>query len=178
MTPKVSIMGTTLHTTTIQTLPPTRQSLPVQPASAVYPRVPAVMVWLAAAITLAVVASRWVELESGAHLMLVWLLLWAMVGLSFLMLAGTVQRMVRRAQASWRTWAQARAEAADWHLAMRDHRVSADLEVLQHRSNPKAVEAFVIYAAHGAQTESTSTAVQHDRRSLTAHVSTWANQNL
>ncbi|MFM1907880.1 MAG: hypothetical protein RLZZ591_1557 [Pseudomonadota bacterium] len=160
-------MGTTLHTTTIQTLPPTRHSLPVQPASAVYPRVPAVMVWLAAAIALAVLASRWIDLESGLHLMLVWLFLWAIVGSSFLLLAGTVQRMVRRAQASWMTWAQARAEAADWHLAMSDHRVSADLEVLQHRTFVKAVEAGAFNADQDVRPESGTPAVQHFRRSLT-----------
>ena len=131
-------MGTTLHTDIIQNLPAGRRSLPAQRASAVYPRVPAVMVWWVAAITLAVLANRWIDLESGVHLMLVWLSLWAVVGMSFLLLAGTLQRMAHRAQSSWMRWKQGRADAADWRLAMRDHRMSADLAVLQHRTTPQA----------------------------------------
>ncbi len=133
-------MGTTFNSIAVQNLPQTRRGLPAQGASAAYPRVPAVMVWLASAITLGVVASRWIDLESGVHLMLVWIFLWAIVGLSFLLLAGTVQRMAQRAQAGWAQWAQQRAEAADWAVAMRDHRVSADLNALHtHMSSRSSV---------------------------------------
>ncbi|MFM2036140.1 MAG: hypothetical protein RL459_1405, partial [Pseudomonadota bacterium] len=130
MTPQVSIMETTVNSIAVQNLAQTHRGSPAQRASAAYPRVPAVMMWLASAIALAVMASRWIDLESSAHLILVWLLLWAIVGSSFLLLAGTVQRMAQRAQAGWAQWAQQRAEAADWAVAMRDHRVSADLLAL------------------------------------------------
>ena len=167
MTPEVSIMGTTLHTTTIHTLPPLRSNTPARRASAAYPRVPAVMLWLASAITLAVVANRWIDLESGTHLMLVWLLLWAVVGSSFLLLAGTVQRMARRGQAGWTHWARQRAEAADWARAMRDRRTSADLLALHTHMSSQSAMSGAQKDSHGTRSGSMPLSTAPLRRSLT-----------
>jgi hypothetical protein len=98
---------------------------------------------LAAAIaTLIVVADQVIDTWADGHLMLAWVLLWAVVFAGLALFADSARTLARRgivALDSWsRSMAEARAEMRLWQMARRDPRLMSDLMAARDRADQAA----------------------------------------
>jgi hypothetical protein len=94
---------------------------------------------LAAAIaTLIVVADQVIDTWADGHLMLAWVLLWAVVFAGLALFADSARQLARRTVASLDSWsrslAEARAEMRLWDLARHDPRLMSDLMAARDRA--------------------------------------------
>ena len=94
---------------------------------------------LAAAIaTLIVVADQVIDAWADGHLMLAWVLLWAVVFAGLALFADSARRIARRGMVALDTWsrslAEARAEMRLWEMARRDPRLMSDLMAARDRA--------------------------------------------
>jgi len=90
------------------------------------------LLFLAALVSLLVVlADRFVSTWADQHLLLGWVLLWAVIFAGLALFAGTASSLAARAIRGLDGWsrsqAQARAESRLWDIARSDPRVMADL---------------------------------------------------
>lgn len=98
---------------------------------------------LAAAIaTLIVVADQVIDTWADGHLMLAWVLLWAVVFAGLALFADSARRLARRGMLALDSWsrslAEARAEMRLWEMARRDPRLMSDLMAARDRSDQAA----------------------------------------
>lgn len=94
---------------------------------------------LAAAIaTLIVVADQLIDTWADGHLMLAWVLLWALVFAGLALFADSARRVARRAVAALDDWsrslAEARADMRLWEMARHDPRLMKDLMAARDRA--------------------------------------------
>lgn len=94
---------------------------------------------LAAAIaTLIVVADQVIDTWADGHLMLAWVLLWAVVFAGLALFADSARRLARRAMVSLDSWsrslAEARAEMRLWDMARHDPRLMGELVAARDRA--------------------------------------------
>lgn len=104
----------------------------------------AAMLLAAAVAALVVVADRLISTWADGHLLLAWVVLWAVIFAGTALLAGTARRLAKSAIASLDGWSRSvaarRAEARMWDIAKRDPRVMAEL--MQARQRDMADEGF------------------------------------
>ena len=94
---------------------------------------------LAAAIaTLIVVADQVIDTWADGHLMLAWVLLWAVVFAGLALFADSARVLARRGMVALDSWsrsmAEARAEMRLWEMAKRDPRLMSDLVAARDRA--------------------------------------------
>jgi len=99
---------------------------------------------------LLVVADQLIDTWAGTHLMLAWLVLWAVGFAAIALFAGTVRRFSARVVGELDAWsarvAQTRADERLWAIALKDARVMADLQAALARADhdvkvpPRVVE--------------------------------------
>lgn len=95
---------------------------------------------LAAAVaTLVVIADQVIDTWADGHLMLAWVLLWALVFAGLALFADSARLLARRAVAGLDNWsrslAEARAEMRLWELAKQDPRLMSDLMAARSRED-------------------------------------------
>lgn len=105
---------------------------------------------LAAAIaTLIVVADQVIDTWADGHLMLAWVLLWAVVFAGLALFADSARSLARRGMVALDSWsrsmAEARAEMRLWEMARRDPRLMGDLMAARDRAEqaPEVLSADV-----------------------------------
>lgn len=132
------------------TLTAATPSLATRSAAAVRPRAPATdgarglsaLLLAAVVATLVVIADQVINTWADGHLMLAWVLLWAVVFASLALFADTARRLARRtvvALDSWsRSMAEARAEMRLWEMARQDPRLMRELTAARDRADELA----------------------------------------
>ena len=93
---------------------------------------------LAAAVaTLVVIADQVIDTWADGHLMLAWVLLWALVFAGIALFADSARTLARRTVAGLDSWsrslAEARAEMRLWELAKQDPRLMSELVAARSR---------------------------------------------
>jgi len=92
----------------------------------------AAMLLAAIVSALLVVADQLLDTWADGHLMVAWVILWALGFAAIALLAGTVRRFSAKLVGSLDEWAartaQARADERLWSLALKDARLMADLQ--------------------------------------------------
>lgn len=104
----------------------------------------AAMLLAAVVAALVVVADRLISTWADGHLLLAWVVLWAVIFAGTALFAGAARRLASRAMVALDSWSQsvaaARAEARMWEIAKRDPRVMADL--VQARQRDDSTQGF------------------------------------
>ena len=92
----------------------------------------AAMLLAAIVSALLVVADQLLDSWADGHLMVAWVILWALGFVAIALLAGTVRRFSAKLVGSLDAWAartaQARADERLWSLALKDARLMSDLQ--------------------------------------------------
>ena len=106
---------------------------------------------LAAAIaTLIVVADQVIDTWADGHLMLAWVLLWALVFAGLALFADSARRVARRAVSALDDWsrslAEARADMRLWEMARLDPRLMKDLIAARDRAEQEPTAADFVEA--------------------------------
>ncbi|AOS81458.1 hypothetical protein [Hydrogenophaga sp. PBC] len=101
---------------------------------------------LAAAIaTLIVVADQLIDTWADGHLMLAWVLLWAVVFAGLALFADSARGLARRTVAALDDWsrslAEARAEMRLWEMARHDQRLMGELMAARDRAEQEPAAA-------------------------------------
>ena len=132
------------------TLTAATPSLATRSAAAVRPRAPAAdgarglsaLLLAAVVATLVVIADQVINTWADGHLLLAWVLLWAVVFASLALFADAARRLARRtvvALDSWsRSMAEARAEMRLWEMARQDPRLMSELMAARNRADEEA----------------------------------------
>ena len=136
--------------TTLTAVTPSLASRPAAPAPVVRPKAPvadgarglSALLLAAVVATLVVIADQLINTWADGHLMLAWVLLWAVVFAGLALFADTARRMARRTIAALDDWsrsmAEARAEMRLWEIARQDPRVMSELMAARHRTDEEA----------------------------------------
>ena len=99
----------------------------------------AAMLLAAVVAALVVVADRLISTWADGHLLLAWVMLWAVIFAGTALFAGTARRLASRAMGALDAWSQSvaksRAEARMWEIAKRDPRVMAELSQARQRDD-------------------------------------------
>ncbi len=116
-------------------------ALPGAPAQAqADPRGLATLLLAAVVAALAVVADQLIDSWADGHVLLMWIMLWAVVFAATLAFAGTARRIARHLAGALNNWsrnlAHRRAEARMWELARADHKLMTELMALRAHANP------------------------------------------
>ena len=123
-----------MTTTVLSHAEPCRQPARARFARPGMTRPLAAMLLAATVAALAVVAERWVDRWSDGHLLAAWLVVWAVVSVAILLIAGTARRIALRSLAGLAQWAydrrQARTRARMLELVGGDERLLADISVV------------------------------------------------
>ncbi|MEN9886683.1 MAG: hypothetical protein RL758_1261 [Pseudomonadota bacterium] len=124
-------------------------SAPVGAPRARLPQAPRALVTflLAASVAaLAVVADQLVSTWADGHLLLAWMVLWAVVFAGSLLLSSPARRLAQQVMVPLNSWArhraEARAEARFLALARKDNRVMADLQAARDRADAARLAAL------------------------------------
>lgn len=100
------------------------------------------MLLAAIASALLVVADQMIDTWADGHLMVAWVMLWAVGFAAIALLAGTVRRFSTKVVAELNGWAaraaQARADERLWSIALKDARVMSDLQTALARDDVDA----------------------------------------
>lgn len=92
--------------------------------------------------TLVVIADQVINTWADGHLMLAWVLLWAVVFAGLALFADTAKRLARRTVAALDDWsrsmAEARAEMRVWEMARQDPRLMSELVAARNRAEVDA----------------------------------------
>ena len=135
-------MSTTLTATTVVAPRVTAPSTPTPSRSADGARGLSALLLAAVVATLVVIADQLINTWADGHLMLAWVLLWAVVFAGLALFADTARRMARRTIAALDDWsrsmAEARAEMRLWEIARQDPRVMSELMAARHRTDEEA----------------------------------------
>jgi len=132
-------------TTTTFTATTARVGAPSQTKTVVTARPPrenarglAALLLAASVAALAVVADQLIDTWADGHLMLAWIVLWAVVFMGSLLLTGSIRRISARVVDGLNAWARqralARAEARFMAMAARDPRLMAELTAARDRA--------------------------------------------
>lgn len=88
--------------------------------------------------TLIVIADQVIDTWANGHLMLAWVILWALVFAGLALFADGARRLARRSVAALDDWsrslAEARAEMRLWEMARQDPRLMSDLVAARSRA--------------------------------------------
>jgi hypothetical protein len=88
--------------------------------------------------TLVVIADQVIDSWANGHLMLAWVILWALVFAGLALFADGARRLARRSVAALDDWsrslAEARAEMRLWEMARQDPRLMSDLVAARGRA--------------------------------------------
>jgi len=99
----------------------------------------AALLLAASVAALAVVADQLIDTWADGHLMLAWIVLWAVVFLGSLLLTGSIRRMASRLMDGLNGWARrralARAESRFLAMARTDSRLMADIKAARDRAD-------------------------------------------
>lgn len=99
----------------------------------------AALLLAASVAALAVVADQLIDTWADGHLMLAWIVLWAVVFLGSLLLTGSIRRIANRVMDSLNGWARrralARAESRFLAMARTDSRLMADIKAARDRAD-------------------------------------------
>lgn len=124
-------------------------SAPAAAPRARLPQAPRALVTflLAASVAaLAVVADQLVSTWADGHLLLAWMVLWAVVFAGSLLLSTPARRLAQQVMVPLNGWArrraEARAEARFLALAQKDSRVMADLQAARDRADATHLAAL------------------------------------
>ena len=108
------------------------------------PRGLATLLLAAVVAALAVVADQLIDSWADGHVLLMWVMLWAVVFAATLVFAGTARRVAQRLAVTLNGWsraaAQRRAEARMWEMAQADPRLMSELVAASQRAEPVAAE--------------------------------------
>lgn len=134
-------MSTTLS---VRTLPTARaDARPAAVPSAEGARRLSALLLAAALATVIVIADQVIDTWADGHLLLAWVLLWAIVFAGLALFADSARRVARRTVASLDDWsrslAEARAEMRLWEIARQDPRVMGELMAARSREEAQAV---------------------------------------
>jgi hypothetical protein len=95
--------------------------------------------------TLVVIADQVIDTWADGHLMLAWVILWALVFAGLALFADGARRLARRSVAALDDWsrslAEARAEMRLWEMARQDPRLMSDLMAARSRAELEAEPA-------------------------------------
>jgi hypothetical protein len=134
-------MSTTLSVRTLPTAPraDARPSAAASPEGA---RRLSALLLAAALATVLVIADQVIDTWADGHLLLAWVLLWAIVFAGLALFADSARRVARRTVAALDDWsrslAEARAEMRLWEIARQDPRVMSELMAARSRSEEPA----------------------------------------
>lgn len=113
-------------------------SLARQPAAPEGARRLSALLLAAVLATLVVIADQVIDTWADGHLMLAWVLLWALVFAGLALFADGARRLARRSMAALDDWsrslAEARAEMRLWEMARQDPRLMSDLIAARSRA--------------------------------------------
>jgi hypothetical protein len=103
------------------------------------PRGLATLLLAAVVAALAVVADQLIDSWADGHVLLMWVMLWAVVFAATLVFAGTARRVAQRLAITLNGWsraaAQRRAEARMWEMAQADPRLMSELVAASQRAD-------------------------------------------
>ncbi|MCU0942606.1 MAG: hypothetical protein MUE35_08665 [Hydrogenophaga sp.] len=137
-------MSTTLSVRTLPTAPraDARPSAAASPEGA---RRLSALLLAAALATVLVIADQVIDTWADGHLLLAWVLLWAIVFAGLALFADSARRVARRTVAALDDWsrslAEARAEMRLWEIARQDPRVMSELVAARSRSEEPVAAA-------------------------------------
>lgn len=117
-----------------------RASTPSAPTQAqADPRGLATLLLAAVVAALAVVADQLIDSWADGHVLLMWVMLWAVVFAATLIFAGTARRIAQRLAVTLNAWSRAaaerRAEARMWEMAQADPRLMSELVAASQRDD-------------------------------------------
>lgn len=99
----------------------------------------ATMLLAAVVAALVVIADRLISTWADGHLLLAWVILWAVVFAGTALFAGTARQLASRAVVALDSWsksvAEKRAEARLWEIAKADPRMMAELASARQRDD-------------------------------------------
>lgn len=98
----------------------------------------AALLLAATVAALAVAAERWVDAWSDGHLLTVWLVVWAVVSVAILLIAGTARRIALRTLAALSQWGLERRQTRDRAQMLEkvggDQRLLADISLVPDKA--------------------------------------------
>lgn len=164
------ILEDPMTTTVLSHAEPCRQPAHARFARPGMTRPLAAMLLAAAVAALAVVAERWVDRWTDGHLLAAWLVVWAVVSVAILLIAGTARRIALRTLSGLAHWAyerqQARTRARLLELVGGDERLLADISLVADRTAASTVEGEADVAHSVEIEERISASVLRRRRAL------------
>lgn len=116
----------------------------VSPSAAAAESAPRLSALLLAAVlaTVLVIADQVIDTWANGHLMLAWVMLWALVFAGLALFADAARRLARRAVLALDDWsrslAEARAEMRLWEMARQDPRLMGELVAARNRAEAEA----------------------------------------
>ncbi|MBX3608952.1 MAG: hypothetical protein KF871_03575 [Hydrogenophaga sp.] len=138
-------MSTTLSAPSLS--PVRAPRLPSAPSSPEGARRLSALLLAAAVATLVVIADQVIDSWADGHLMLAWVMLWALIFGGIALFADSARRVARRAVVALDGWsrsmAEARAEMRLWELAKQDPRLMSELVAARSRDEAEEVESAV-----------------------------------
>ncbi|MCM3566052.1 MAG: hypothetical protein ACO1OR_12615 [Hydrogenophaga sp.] len=100
--------------------------------------------------TLVVIADQVIDTWADGHLMLAWVILWALVFAGLALFADGARRLARRSVAALDDWsrslAEARAEMRLWEMARQDPRLMSELVAARNRAEVESEAASVDFS--------------------------------
>jgi hypothetical protein len=117
----------------------------------------ATMLLAAIVAALVVIADRLISTWADGHLLLAWVILWAVVFAGTALFAGTARQLASRAVMALDSWSKSvadkRAEARLWEIAKSDPRMMAELASARQRDDGDFDEALAPMGLQAMATE-------------------------